>query len=146
MKVLLDTTVLVAGCIVSHPSHVPAFEWLKKAKSGGIEAVVAAHSILETFSVLTRAPFKPRIGPDEARMLITRNITSNSMVTALTALEYQKLIEELAARGFMGGIVYDGLILYCGGKAKAEKIITSNTADYIRLAKALALSIEVIGL
>ena len=146
MKVLLDTSVLVAACVERHPNHLPAFEWLKKAGAMEIKAVVAAHSPLETFSVLTRAPFKPRIGPEEARKLIASNIYATSSIIALTANEYTKIINDLANSGFTGGIVYDGLIVLCAEKAKAKKIVTSNTADYTRLTKALGLEIEIAGL
>lgn len=146
MKVLLDTSALVAACVERHPNHLPAFEWLKKAQAGEIEAVVAAHSLLETFSVLTRAPFKPRIGPGEAQRLIIRNISSIAESAVLTATEYAELIEKLAGKSFHGGVVYDGLILFCAKKSRAKKIVTANTSDYNRLTAAFNLDIEIIGL
>ena len=146
MKTLLDTSVLVAACVERHPRHLSAFEWLKKARAEEIKAVVAAHSLLETYSVLTRSPFKPRIGPKEAQSLIAQNVTSNADIVALTEVEYPQLIRELADNEFQGGIVYDGLILFCAQKAGAQKIITSNSEDYIRLIAAFGFDIEIAGL
>ncbi|MCO6493421.1 MAG: PIN domain-containing protein [Phaeodactylibacter sp.] len=146
MKILLDTSALVAACVERHPHHLPAFEWLQKAKAGEVEAVVAAYSLLETFSVLTRAPFKPRIGPGEAQRLIARNISSIAGLAALTATEYSELIKKLAGKGFRGGVVYDGLILFCAKKSGARMIVTTNTSDYNRMARAFHLGIEIIGL
>ncbi|MCO6478395.1 MAG: PIN domain-containing protein [Phaeodactylibacter sp.] len=146
MRVLLDTSVLVAACIERHPRHLPAFEWLKKAQAKKIEAVVSAHSLLEAFSVLTRAPFKPRITPAEARKLLDRNIHAHCRIITLTAEEYREIIKSLAEKGFRGGIVYDGLILFCARKSKAKKVATLNAVDYTRLAVGLGLDIEVAGL
>lgn len=146
MKVLLDTSVLVAACVERHPRHLPAFEWLKKARAREIEALVSAHSLLETYSVLTRAPFKPRIGPEKAQKLIARNIYPHSNVVILTAGEYTETINSLAGKGFTGGMACGGLIVFCAEKAKAKKIVTSNTADFTRLAAAFGLDIEIVGL
>lgn len=73
---------------------------------------------------MARAPFKPRIGPKEAQKLITRNIYAHSSVVAVSSNEYFKIIKNPANKGFLGSIVYDGLIIFCAEEAKAKKIIT----------------------
>ena len=60
--------------------------------------------------------------------------------------EYKEIIRELADNGFQGGIIYDGLIVFCAEKAKAKKIITSNPGDFTRLILAFNLDIEIVGI
>ena len=67
MTVLFDTSVLVAAVLRQHPAHPEAAAWLQAVKSEERSGVVAAHSIVELYSVLTRLPLHPRIEPDTAR-------------------------------------------------------------------------------
>jgi len=66
MKVLMDTSVLIAGLLSDHVQHAQARSWLAQAKAGTFEAVVSSHSLAELYSVLTRLPRTPRITPAEA--------------------------------------------------------------------------------
>lgn len=63
MKVLFDTSVLVAALIVSHPKHSVCFPRLKAAESKQIKGVLSTHSLAETYSVMTRLPIQPHIPP-----------------------------------------------------------------------------------
>ncbi len=146
MKIAFDSSTLVAACVQNHPKHAAAFGWLQKAKHQQIEGLVCAHSLLETFSVLTRAPFKPKISPTDARNLIFQNIIPFTTVIGLSPSDYPRLIEDLASKGFEGGIVYDGSLLFCAAKGGAEKIVTANSADFLRLAQAFNFEIDIVGI
>ena len=61
MKVLFDTSVIVAALIESHPMHERAFPWLKQAKAREFDLVVASHTLAELYAVLSTFPIKPRI-------------------------------------------------------------------------------------
>ena len=61
MKVLLDTSVLVAAMIEAHPAHERALSWLQRAKGKEITAAVACHTLAELYAVLTRLPLQPPI-------------------------------------------------------------------------------------
>ncbi|MBS0261361.1 MAG: PIN domain-containing protein [Planctomycetes bacterium] len=63
MKMLLDTSVLVAGMLSDHAHHSVAWPWLERAKAGAFEFVVAGHSLAELYAVLTKLPRRPRISP-----------------------------------------------------------------------------------
>ena len=63
MKVLLDTSVLVSAMLPDHVHHAHSQPWLERAKAGAFEAVISGHSLAELYSVLTRLPRTPRIGP-----------------------------------------------------------------------------------
>jgi predicted nucleic acid-binding protein len=45
MKVLFDTSVLVAALIDSHSNHTRAFPWLLKVKRGEIEGYIGTHTL-----------------------------------------------------------------------------------------------------
>ena len=62
MKVLFDTSVLVASLVAKHPHHQRAMAVIERVLKGSDSAVVAAHALVETYSVLTRLPVTPRIG------------------------------------------------------------------------------------
>ena len=64
MKYLFDSSVLIAAFLEQHTMHTRAFPWLKKAKTGEIEWIVAGHSIAEVYSVLTTLPASPKTSPD----------------------------------------------------------------------------------
>lgn len=133
MKALLDTSTLIASIIESHPKHVYALSWLRRAKNKEFEAIVSAHSLLEIYSVFTVAPFKPKISPEIAKKLIDTNIINNCKIITLSANEYLSLIDSLSSQDFKGGIVYDALIQVCAEKSKVDKIITANAKDFTRL-------------
>lgn len=63
MRVLLDTSVLIAAVVEGHPAHAVAFPWLQRVKAGTDIGVVAAHSLAEMYAVLTRLPTRPAILP-----------------------------------------------------------------------------------
>lgn len=65
MKVLLDTSVLVAGMVEAHPYHAQGMRWLKRVIQGEIQGIVAAHTLAELYAVLTALPVEPRIAPYE---------------------------------------------------------------------------------
>lgn len=94
---------------------------------------MAAHSISEVYSVLTSAPFKPRLSPSTAVRLIEQNIKSEASVISLTKRDYFRLIEKMGQSGFKGSIVYDGIVVACAQKSKADAILTSNRRDFLRL-------------
>lgn len=73
MKILLDTSVLVAAMVEAHPAHTQALPWLQKAQAGADTWLVAAHSLAELYAILTTLPVRPRILPAVARELIQRN-------------------------------------------------------------------------
>lgn len=132
MKYLFDSSVLIAAIVEPHPMHNRAFPWLKKAKTGVFDWVVAGHSIAEIYSVLTTLPLSPKIYPAAAWRLIYENIPKQ-IITSLTTSEYLSTIKILSESGLAGGIVYDALIVKVAQKSKADKILTFNTEDFERV-------------
>jgi len=70
MKILFDTSLIIAALVEPHPMHIRAFPWLKKAKTKDFELVVASHTLAESYAVLSTLPIKPRISPSVSWRLI----------------------------------------------------------------------------
>lgn len=133
MGAVFDSSALIAACVEAHPKHASAISWLKRAKNKEIEYLVSAHSLLEVYSVLTRAPFKPPISPSTAKRLIEQNIKKDAKIISLTGKEYFQIIDRMTQLGLTGSIVYDAIIVECARKSKAKEVITSNIKDFTRL-------------
>lgn len=142
MKILFDSSALIGAFVESHPKHKSALSFLLKAKRNEFELFVASHSLLEIYSVLTSAPFKPRITPKIAKLLIENNINNLARIIYLTDKEYFRLIEKLSDLNISGGIVYDALIVECAKKAKVDEILTLNTKDFIHLTTDLSIKVN----
>ena len=107
MKVLLDTSLLVAAMIEVHPVHSNALPWLQRVKDGTHEGFVAAHSIAELYSILTTLPIRPRIAPAVAWSLINQNVIDLCDVVSLSKEDYQAVMNHLSDLGIIGGVTYD---------------------------------------
>jgi predicted nucleic acid-binding protein len=138
MKVLYDTSVLVAGLVEAHPLHARAFPWIKQAVAREHKALISAHSYAELYRELTRQPVRPRIAPSAAWQIISGTITPNFEVVALTADLYRSAIQSMAAAGLSGGAVYDAVIMAAARAAKADRLLTLNPADFRRIDPAFA--------
>ena len=99
MKILFDTSVIIAALVESHPMHQRAFPWLKRAKERHFELIVASHTIAELYAVLSTLPTKPRISPAAAWRLIHENIEAIGKIVSLTATEYSSIIKKISERG-----------------------------------------------
>jgi predicted nucleic acid-binding protein len=138
MKAFLDTNVLIAACVIQHEQHARALPLMQKVHAGGAQGFVSAHSILETYAVLTRLPQLPRISPAQAAALIDDNIVKYFSIVALTGKEYSELTLELGQNNIAGGRAYDLLHLACAEKCGADRIYTFNGRDFAELGGPLA--------
>lgn len=133
MKILFDTSVIIAGLVEAHPMHKKAFPWLRQAKAIMFELIVASHTIAELYAVLSTLPIKPRITPLIAWKLINENIEPNSKIISLTAGEYKSVVRQMSESGLAGGIIYDALIAKVAQKSKVERLLTLNIDNFNRV-------------
>jgi predicted nucleic acid-binding protein len=130
MKAFFDTSVLIAIFYAHHERHRESLElFLRFSKR---EGCCAAHSLAETYSVLTGRLGKDRVTGDEA-LLFLGDVRNRLTTVALNAEEYAKALEEAAALGIAGGGIYDALLARCALKVKAETIYTWNEKHFERL-------------
>jgi predicted nucleic acid-binding protein len=133
MKALLDSATLIAAMLPDHVHHADAYPWLARGKAGGFEFFASGHSLAEVYSVLTRLPRMPRIGPAEAWKLLENNVVSCASLITLSGSEYAALIAELSQRGVIGGAVYDAVIAKTAELAQVDRLITLNEAHFLRV-------------
>lgn len=133
MKVLLDTSVLVAAMVESHPAHEKSLSWLQRIKKGSDTGLVSAHSVAELYAILTTLPMKPHISPIVAYGLIKHNVFDLCEVLPLSTEDYNAVIKHLSAGGVTGGVTYDAVILYVAIKGKADCVVTLNEGDFRRI-------------
>ena len=135
MKVLFDTSVLVAALVQAHPRHDRALPWLKRAKDRKLDMSVASHTLAETYAVLTTLPTSPKISPGIAFRLLHDNVVPPARIVSLSSSEYLKTIRDLSDLGLSGGVTYDALIYRSALKFDAERILTFNANDFRRVAR-----------
>ncbi len=138
MRVLLDTSILVAAMVEAHPAHEKGLTWLKQVTGGTDEGLIAAHSLAELYSILTTLPVQPRISPSDARELIQRDVIEVMEIISLSGADYSKIIERLSMLGIVGGATYDALILHAAANANVDLVVTLNEKDFRRVYPDLA--------
>lgn len=74
-------------------------------------------------------PGKHRISGEQA-MLFIGSIRERLSVVALDGDEYAEALQASAARGIIGGGIYDAILAHCALKAQAETIYSWNTRHY----------------
>jgi predicted nucleic acid-binding protein len=127
MKAFFDTSVLVAVFYGDHVHHTASLElFIQFGKTTGC---CGAHSLAEVYSTLTRMPGKHRISGEQA-MLFIGDIRGRLSIIALDGEEYADALEEAAARGIVGGGIYDAMLAHCAIKAKAKAIYSWNIRHY----------------
>ena len=72
MNLFCDTSVLIAALLEAHPNHTDSLSVLESIRNGENTGCVSAHSLAETFSVLTRMPTKPKLLPSSAWAMIQK--------------------------------------------------------------------------
>ena len=120
---LLDTSCLVAAVCGWHRHHDATRREIERREAAGEKLVLAAHSMAETYSVLTRLPEPHRLRPDDALALIETN-WGDSRLVGLAGADYRATLRRCRDVGIGGGAVYDALIASCARKAGVETILT----------------------
>jgi predicted nucleic acid-binding protein len=134
VKAYLDTNVLVAASVEDHQHHIQSFDLVQAIKGGHLQGCISTHGLAEFYSVLTRAPFQPRIHPAEAGRFLDENILPYFDLVVLSAGDYKAVLRSCSAAGLIGGVVFDALHLHSAQKAGCERIYTFNVKDFRVLA------------
>lgn len=129
---LLDTSCLVAAVCAWHRHHEATRREIERRDAAGEKLVLAAHSLAETFSVLTRLPEPHRLRPDDALELIEANWGETRLI-ALAASDYRATLRRCRDAGIGGGAVYDALIGACARKAGVETLVTWDLEGFERV-------------
>src|SRR5258708_28318687 len=116
MKVLLDTSVLVAAVVEKHEHHARSLPVLERVQGGKDEGFVSAHSLAEMYAVLTKLPPPFRHTPEQALLSIEENVVKHFEIVGLAGGDYTALIREAALAGIEGETSYDVVLFKCPSK------------------------------
>lgn len=131
MTVALDTSAAVPYVMASHVAHRATRRHL-----AGVGVVLTQHSLVETYSVLTRLPGDARVAPADAVTIIEANFGTPAL---LDPGEASNVARVLAALGVTGGASYDALVAL----AARSNDLPLATRDGRAAATYLALGIDV---
>ena len=128
---LLDTSCLVAAVCSWHEHHEATRREIDRRDAAGESVVLAAHSLAETYSVLTRLPEPHRLRPPDALDLIEAN-WSRARLVALDGADYRRTLRRCRDAGIGGGATYDAIIAACARKARVSTIVTWDSDGFER--------------
>jgi predicted nucleic acid-binding protein len=98
------------------------------------DILLAAHSLVESYSVLTRMPRQTWGRAEAVRRALHASFESVGRVTALSAEEYVALLDDAVTLGIIGGAMYDALLARCAQPAGVDVILTFNERHFRRFA------------
>jgi len=114
VRIFLDTSILIPLFYGEHPHHDSCVRIIGRLQTN--TGFCSAHSLVETYSSLTRMPGKYRVSAERARLFIA-TLREQLQAIALTEAEYVDMIDDYAAAGIVGGSIYDALHARCAVKA-----------------------------
>lgn len=130
MRVLIDSNCIVAAALPIHEHHAATLNDLSRRLDAGEVFVVAAHSLVEAYAVLTRLPAPYRLSAADAQTVLDRNWSRVESV-ALTGSETWRVLKSAAQSGVTGGRAYDSVIAACARKGKADELLTWNLRHFV---------------
>ena len=111
--------------------HGRAAGEIRRRLTAGESMVIAAPTVIETYSVLTRLPPPHRLSPTDALALLDANfLTADRESVALTVDDYCQVVRSAPARGIAGGRVYDAVIVTCAWAANVSTLLTFNEREF----------------
>lgn len=122
----LDTGIMVAAVLKSHPEHEVCLTALEESP----QPFTNAHALAETFATLTGF-YKV---PTEAATELTLGLQESVAVESLVLADYETAIQEARSRGVMGGGIYDSLHATFARRKKAVQIVTRNPSHFQHVA------------
>jgi uncharacterized protein with PIN domain len=126
--VLLDTSCIVALVADWHERH----EETVRAANKLPHLVIASHTLLESYAVLTRLPAPFRMAPSAAATLVSQ-IAKDVRAVGLTPREMTTMLQRAKEQNVTGGRTYDFAIGVCAEKAKAVRLLTWNVRHFQNL-------------
>jgi hypothetical protein len=125
---------MVATVCQWHEHHVPASAEITARLQLGDTMVIAAHAILEAYSVLTRFPPRYRLTGIQALTVLTETFLAAGELANLDAAAALSFLKSAPQQNIVGGQVYDGLIAATARYARVDTLLTFNVNHYLRFA------------
>jgi predicted nucleic acid-binding protein len=127
IKEFFDTSVFVAAFWAGHSHHRISVTLLATANKK--KSACGLHSLVEVYATMTALPIKEVI-PEAQVLLLLQEMRERCTLVVLDEEDYFSTLERAANLGLRSGRIYDGLLLRCAAKCKAEKIYTWNLKHF----------------
>lgn len=124
-----------------HQHHAAARTELRRRRDSGEHLLLAAHSLVECYSVLTRFPPPQRLTPSVALNAIRTSFIEKGVVIGLPSEDYWSLLESAVDSGVAGGRIFDAVIAATAVAAKADVLLTFNVRDFRGLVDGIELRV-----
>jgi predicted nucleic acid-binding protein len=131
---LPETSCLIAALSGWHEDHERAASEIEHRRARGEPMLLAAPSLIETYSVLTRLPRAQRLSPSVAFALLDDQFSAQATVVALDSEAYLAELRRALRDGIAGGPIYDAVIAACARAANASTLLTFNERHFARFA------------
>lgn len=126
-----DTNCIVALVAPQHEHHERAISEMERRLDDGETLVIAMHTLVETYAVLTRLPTPYRPSPSDSRALLEANFSPDiAEVVTLSTDGYLRLIHEAPDGNISGGRIYDAVIAACARAGGVETLLTFNERHF----------------
>lgn len=142
VKVLFDTSVIVAALLPQHSSHLPCFSQLRAAESNHIQGYLSTHSLAEIYSVMTRMPSKPRLSPADVQRLLHHCLGYLNAIP-LERSDYETAIAQMVTLNLPGGGIFDALIAQAALKISADQLLNLNPKHFKRLSISISQMVKI---
>jgi len=133
MKVLFDTSALMALFVSKHPNHKAAINYFLDAKKNNATFYICTHTIAEFYRNLTSGRKYLNYSSAMAHRLITESITEHFTAVSLDVNDYVAVVNQMKKASLHGAIIYDGLIARASSRVNADFLVTYNVEDFQRV-------------
>ena len=103
--------------------------------------VVSAHSLVESYSTLTRLPPPHRVTPSLAMEALVGSFVDDTEVVGLAADSVVRALHAASSRAIPGGAIYDFLIAQTALEHHVDTLITLNGRDFTRFGLPLTIAV-----
>jgi predicted nucleic acid-binding protein len=132
-RFLPDTSCIIAALSPWHEHYDAALRALDGRLDDAEAMIVAAPTLVEAYSVMTRLPASRRSSPAAAHELLEDFVLQAEQVVALNPESYRGLLRSAPGRGVEGGTIYDAVIMACAEAARVDTLLTFNARHFERL-------------
>lgn len=105
----------------------------------GETMLLAGHSLIECYSVLTRMPAPYRVAPETTLRMLRNGVLSRGTVVGIGIESYVGFFERAVLRRVAGGRIYDALIAEAARAAGADVLLTFNVGHFAGMAEGMAI-------
>lgn len=126
----LDSSCMVAAVCTWHGYHAAVAAEFEKRLGRGDRLVAAAHTLVETYAVLTRLPSPHRLSTVDAWALVQANFVDLAELATLSPRRHVALLENLAGANVGGGRTYDALIAATVERFQPLDLLTLNPRHF----------------